>query len=177
MKNLLILASVACLFSCGQKQEAASSTASEDSSAAIVMVENAKDYTDVLDNTMNNLAEKNVAEAVSAYSDSIQFIHPSGAVTHTKKELEDALSSRISVYSSLNYTSRTYIAFDVKKPSRPDVTPGVYVTGWMWSTVKNAKGDSVRTPMTLTLHFNKDKQVDFAYSTYDLKGRSDMMAK
>ena len=177
MKNLLILASGLFLLSCGKSQETSSKASSSNDTSAIVMLDASNEYTPVLDKAMNNLAQKNVAAAVASYADSIQFVHPSGAITKTKKELETTLTARISQFSSLSYTGRVYIAFDVKRSTQKNVNPGVYVTGWMWSTVKNAKGDSVMTPMTLTMHFNKDKKVDFAYSTYDLKGRSDLMAK
>ncbi|MEY2792541.1 MAG: hypothetical protein RJA76_533 [Bacteroidota bacterium] len=174
MKKLAFIAFSALLFSCGNAKEKNNSS---NDSASIVMIDPGTEFTNVLDETMNNLAKKDVAAAISSYADSIQFVHPSGAITKTKQELESALSSRISQFSSLSYHDRVYIAFDVKKPRQKNVTPGVYVTGWMWSTVKNAKGDSVVSPMTLTIHFNKDKKVDFGYSTYDLKGRTDLMAK
>ncbi len=177
MKKIILFVSVGLLFSCGKSQETASGMDSSNDTASIVMLGSSNDYIKVLDATMNSLAEKNVAGAVSAYTDSVQFIHPSGVITKTKSELETALTSRIKLFSSLSYTGRTYIAFDVRKPSQKNVNPGVYVTGWMWSTVKNAKGDSVVTPMTLTIHFNKENKVDFGYSTYDLKGRSDLLSK
>lgn len=174
MKNFLFILMSLILFSCGKSQEKAKISSSD--SADIIMLDASNEYSPILDQTMNSLAQKDVASAVAPYADSIQFIHPSGAITKTKKELESALTSRINQFASLKYTGRVYITFDVRKPSQKNVMPGVYVTGWMWSTVKNAKGDSVMTPMTLTIHFNKDKKVDFGYSTYDLKGRSDLVA-